>query len=82
MTEHGGHHRMIHRHIGARPIEMRNAAQERKALLIEATTCEGPSGGFFDLHQMRGFITKPPRRHARRAASPPTVRKSLLRCPT
>ena len=41
MTEHGGHHRMIHRHVGARPIEMRNAAQERKALLIEATTCKG-----------------------------------------
>lgn len=82
MTEHGGHHRMIHRHVGARPIEMRNAAQERKALLIEATTCKGPSGGFFDLHHVRGFITKPPRRHARRAASPSTVRKSLLRCPT
>ena len=82
MTEHGGHHRMIHRHVGARPIEMRNAAQERKALLIEATTCEGSSGGFFDLHHMRGFIPKPPRRHARRAASPSTVRKSLLRCPT
>ena len=82
MTEHGGHHRMIHRHIGARPIEMRNATQERKALLIEATTCEGSSGGFFDLQPMRGFITKPPRHHARRAASPSTVRKSLLRCPT
>ena len=71
MTEHGGHHRMIHRHGGARPIEMRNAAQERKALLIEATTCEGSSGGFFDLHHMRGFIPKPPRRHARRAAAHP-----------
>ena len=54
MTEHGGHHRMIHRHVGARPIEMRNAAQERKALLIEATTCEGPSGEFFDLHHIAG----------------------------
>jgi len=30
MTEHGGHHRMIHRHVGARPIEMRNAAQDEK----------------------------------------------------
>lgn len=65
MTEHGGHHRMIHRHVGARPIEMRNAAQERKTLLIEATACEEPSGEFFDLHPMRGFIPKPPRRHAR-----------------
>ena len=46
MTEHGGHHRMIQRHVGARPIEMRNAEQERKTLLIEATTCEGPSEDF------------------------------------
>jgi hypothetical protein len=65
MTEHGGHHHMIHRHIGAQPIEMRKAAQEREAVLIEATLCERLSGGFFDLHHMRGFIPKPPRRHAR-----------------
>jgi hypothetical protein len=46
MTEHGGHHHMIHRHIGAQPIEMRKAAQEREAVLIEATLCERLSGGF------------------------------------
>jgi hypothetical protein len=82
MTEHGGHHHIIHRHVGAQPIEMRNAAQERKALLIEAKLCERLSGGFYNLHHVRGFMTKPPRRHARRAASPSTIRKSLLRCPT
>jgi hypothetical protein len=41
MTEHGVHHYMIHRHVGAQPIEMSNAAQERKTMLIEARFARG-----------------------------------------
>ena len=69
MTEHGRHHYMIHRHVGAQPIEMWNAAQERKAVLIEPTLSERLSGEFYTLHHVRGFMTKPLRRHAKRAAA-------------
>jgi hypothetical protein len=69
MTEHGRHHHMIHCHVGAQPIEMRKAARERKAVLIEATLSERLSGEFYTLHHVRGFMMKRPRRHAKRAAS-------------
>ena len=78
MTDHGGNSRMIHSRVGAGPIGMRKTAEELKGMLTVAITCERPGRDYQDLHHVRGFMTKPPRHHARGTASLPIVRTSLF----